>query len=73
MRMATHGAGIVLAEQRLAEPYVKSGQLVRVLPEWHFPPAPLWAMFPGCRLMPARTRVFIDALTAKFSSFDRRY
>ena len=27
----------------------------------------LWAVFPGRRLMPARTRVFLDALAAKFS------
>ena len=68
MRMATHGAGITLAEQRFAEAYVKSGQLVRVLPEWRVPPVPLSAVFPGHRLMPARTRVFIDALVAKFAS-----
>lgn len=28
------------------------------------PPAPCWAMFPERRLMPLRTRVFIDALAA---------
>jgi len=26
-----------------------------------------WAVFPGRRLMPMRTRVFLDALAAKFS------
>ena len=33
-------------------------QLIRVLPEWDVPPATLWAVFPGRRLMPAKTRVF---------------
>ncbi len=66
LRMAANGAGIVLSEHGSADSYVKAGQLVRVLPEWEVQPAPLWAVFPGRRLMPARTRAFIDALTAKF-------
>ncbi len=41
--------------------------LVEVLPEWHAPPIHVWAVFPGRRLMPARTRVFIDMLAATFS------
>jgi len=48
--------------------YVRDGRLVRVLPEWDFPPFPLYAVFPGRRLMPARTRAFIDALAAKFTT-----
>jgi hypothetical protein len=31
------------------------------------PPAAAWAVFPGRRLMPARTRVFLDAMQAEFS------
>ena len=31
------------------------------------PPVDLWAVFPGRRLMPAKTRVFLDAIAAKFS------
>ena len=38
-----------------------------MLPDWSLPPVNAWAVFPGRRLMPARTRVFIDALTAKFT------
>lgn len=68
VHMAIHGAGITIAEERSAEPYVKAGQLARVLPDWKFPPMPLWAVFPGRKLMPARTRAFIDALSAKFGS-----
>jgi DNA-binding transcriptional LysR family regulator len=66
LRMAANSAGIVLAEHGNAESYVKTGQLVRILPEWEIQSVPLWAVFPGRRLMPARTRAFIDALTAKF-------
>jgi len=68
VRMAIDGAGIAFSQERAAEPYVKAGALVRVLPEWEFPPMQLSAVFPGRKLMPARTRVFIDALFAKFGS-----
>jgi len=68
VRMAIDGAGIAFSQERTAEPYVKAGELVRVLPEWRFPPMRLSAVFPGRKLMPARTRVFIDALSAKFGS-----
>jgi hypothetical protein len=37
------------------------------LPDWRLPPVDAWAVFPGRRLMPTRTRVFLDALTEKFS------
>lgn len=68
IQLATHGAGITIAEQRAVEPYIKTGQLVRVLPDWEFPVMPMWAVFVGRKLMSAKTRVFVDALAAKFSS-----
>jgi hypothetical protein len=46
---------------------VRGGELVPVLPDWQLPATDAWAVFPGRRLMPARTRVFLDAITAKFS------
>ena len=64
--MAIHGAGITLAEQSAAEAHVQAGRLTRVLPDWEWPPVTLWAVFPGRKLMPARTRVFIDALVSTF-------
>ena len=67
MRMALQGAGITLVSDHLALPYLERGELVEVLPDWHVPPVSVWAVFPGRRLMPARTRVFIDALVEKFS------
>jgi DNA-binding transcriptional LysR family regulator len=67
MRLARAGAGIVAVIDHFAAPYVRSGELVQVLAEWSLPPAPAWAVFPGRRLMPARTRVFLDAVEAQFS------
>ena len=67
MRMALAGAGIAIINDHFALPYLQRGELVQVLPDWRPPSVPAWAVFPGRRLMPARTRVFLDALAAKFS------
>ena len=66
LELAMHGAGIAIGEERGARPYVEAGRLVRVLPDWNLT-SPLWAVFPGRKLMPVRTRVFLDALIAKIS------
>ena len=67
IRLARSGAGITIVSDHFVEPYVRSGELVPVLAEWNLPPVPAMAVFPGRRLMPARTRVFLDALEAEFS------
>ena len=67
IRLARLGAGIAIVSDHFAEPYIRSGELVPVLPDWSLPPVSAWAVFPGRRLMPARTRVFLDALQAEFS------
>jgi DNA-binding transcriptional LysR family regulator len=67
MAMAVRGAGIVVATDHFALAHVHRKELVCVLPEWRPAPVDAWAVFPGRRLMPAKTRVFIDALTARFS------
>jgi DNA-binding transcriptional LysR family regulator len=67
IRMARLGSGIAAAPSHFAEPYVQRGELVPILEDWSLPPAPAWAVFAGRRLMPARTRVFLDALQAEFS------
>jgi DNA-binding transcriptional LysR family regulator len=66
-RLALAGTGIALLNDHFAQPYVERGELVPVLVPWNGPVATAWAVFPGRRLMPARTRVFIDALVASFS------
>lgn len=67
MRMALGGAGITVVNDHFALPYLERGELVQMLPDWHLPPVSAWAVFPGRRLMPARTRVFLDALVEKFT------
>lgn len=64
LRMARAGLGIAMASDFFAAPLVHAGELVRVLPGWRSTPSPAWAVFPERRLMPAKTRAFIDALAA---------
>jgi DNA-binding transcriptional LysR family regulator len=67
MRMALAGAGITVVHDYFASQYLQRGELVQVLPDWHTLPVAACAVVPGRRLMPARTRVFLDALNAKFT------
>ena len=61
-RIACAGAGIAASSDLFAETYVEKGELVRVLPEWELPGVTGWAVFPGRRLMPAKTRAFLDMM-----------
>lgn len=61
---ATHdGAGISAAPLDLVAPYLSSGQLVHVLPEWITGHFTLYAAMPSRRFVPRRTRAFLDYLT----------
>jgi DNA-binding transcriptional LysR family regulator len=67
-QLAFEGAGICAVANFFAEPYVQHGELRRLLPQWCLPPGVAWAVFPGRRLMPAKTRAFLDALTGVLST-----
>lgn len=64
IRLARAGAGIVAVPDQFAAPLLKRGELRRVLPDWCLPAKTAWAVFPERRLMPAKTRIFIDMLLA---------
>ncbi len=64
LRLARAGGGIAAVPDLFAQPMLQRGLLRRVLPDWCLPPHPAWAVFPGRKLMPAKTRVFIDMLQA---------
>jgi len=65
-RIACSGAGIAASSDLFVSNYVKKGELVRVLPDWDLPAATGWAVFPGRRLMPAKTRAFLDMMEEMF-------
>lgn len=62
VRLARAGAGIAPVPDDFALPDVRKGLLQRVLPGWCPPPNIAWAVFPGRKLMPTKTRAFIDML-----------
>jgi len=62
IRLASAGSGITAVPDQYATPFVRRGELLRVLPAWCLPATPCWAVFPGRRLMPAKTRAFLDML-----------
>jgi len=70
LHLARQGSGIVSAPMDFAHTYVQSGELVGVLPDWALPKVTAWALFTGRRLMPAKTRVFIDMLEDRLGSSD---
>lgn len=70
LRMAEEGFGVVSVPEFAARDGLKRGTLQRLLQDWSMPAAHCWAVFPGRRLMPARTRAFLDALVAYLSGED---
>ncbi|MEJ6000814.1 LysR family transcriptional regulator [Paucibacter soli] len=68
LRMACAGLGITAVGEHFAQPFVERGELLRVLPGWCLPPHACWAVFPERRLMPLRTRLFIEAMSDALSS-----
>jgi DNA-binding transcriptional LysR family regulator len=62
IRLACAGAGIAAVPDYFAAPDVRRGALRRVLPGWCLPSTTAWAVFPERKLMPVKTRVFIDML-----------
>jgi DNA-binding transcriptional LysR family regulator len=64
MLLACGGSGIVALPDPIAAPKLRAGMLRRVLPDWRLPSVDAWAVFPGRRLMPAKTRAFIEMLQA---------
>lgn len=66
--LAVAGMGIVALADVLANDAVTQGELKRVLPDWAFPPATVWCVTPGRRLLSLRTRTFMDALRAAMAT-----
>lgn len=67
IRLARAGAGIAAVPDYFALPDIRQGALRRVLAGWCLPAQRASAVFPGRKLMPAKTRAFIDMLDAAFA------
>ena len=65
-RVAEMGLGIGLSSMPHAVPYLDSGRLLRVLPDWYVDGGMLTLHFPAQKLLPAKTRAFVDFIVANF-------
>lgn len=64
LRMARQDAGVAAATDFFTMSDIAERRLERVLPEWTLGTSTAWAVFPGRRLLPLRTRLFIEVLAA---------
>jgi DNA-binding transcriptional LysR family regulator len=64
IRAAVDGLGITYTLESLAEPFLRSGQLVRVLEDWSPSFEGLYLYYPGHRQVPAALRALIDMIRA---------
>jgi DNA-binding transcriptional LysR family regulator len=62
---ALSGCGLLMAPDYLVEDHLKAGRLVRVMPDYRTQETPVYAVYPS-RNPSAKTRTFIDFLTARF-------
>ena len=72
MRAAVDGLGIAYTVEALAEPFLQTGQLVRVLERSSPCLEGLFLYYPGHRQVPAALRAFIDMIRAPKSAQDNR-
>ncbi len=64
--LAILGAGIGVLDEGMAREDLRQRRLVRVLPPWTLDRIPLYAIM-ATRFMPAKTRAFVDFLSARFT------
>lgn len=66
LQWALAGHGVLLRSLWDAAPYLRSGRLRRVLPDWRGPAADISVVFPSKAQMSAKTRALVDFLLAWF-------
>jgi DNA-binding transcriptional LysR family regulator len=67
MAAASDGRGIVMACSRTAERALRSGELVRVLPDYHLGEFPICAVYPHRQHLSAKVRSFVDFAAEHFA------
>ena len=65
---ACGGLGIIATFEDFVRPYLKSGELVEVLPDWQQPFSGPFLYYPSRRHMPAPLRAFVDFVKLKSTS-----
>ena len=63
---ARQGLGVALLPMPFAFAALRSGELVRLLPDWYSDAGPLSLYYPSTRMLPSKTRVFVDFILERF-------
>lgn len=67
--MALEGEGVALLPRYLCRRDCETGQLVRVLPDWHAKADPIHIVYPRQRFMPPKLRAFVDLASVELRSW----
>jgi len=60
------GLGAALLPMPFAFALIASGELVRLLPSWYSDAGPLSVYYPSRRMLPAKTKAFVDFVSERF-------
>ncbi len=63
---ALEGHGVIMRSEWDAAPFVQDGHLEVLLDDYELPPADIYAVYPQKRNLPAKVRVFVDFIAARF-------
>jgi DNA-binding transcriptional LysR family regulator len=66
LNLALKDIGVILLPHFIAESDLKTGRLVRLLPDYETQQIPVNAVYPHSRYVSAKTRTFIDFIAARF-------
>ncbi|WP_117192164.1 LysR family transcriptional regulator [Rhizobium terrae] len=66
VRAARLGLGVSMITVPDALPHFRSGELIRLLPDWYADIGPISIYYANRTLLPAKTRVFVDFVTEHF-------
>ncbi len=64
---ALGGEGITMGATLQAWPYLRSGELVRVLCDYEFAPSAIFAVFPSARQLSTKVRAMVDFLSEEWT------
>jgi DNA-binding transcriptional LysR family regulator len=66
--LAVAGLGVTMEPDFIVAPEVRSGALVRVLPQFAAPRSPIAAVYPSRRHLSAKVRTFVEFLATRFAA-----
>ena len=68
--MALRGFGILERSEWHVAPYIRSGQLQLLLPDWELPAADIYVVYPVKKNLSAKVRTFVDYLAERIANYE---